>query len=55
MVEYEEEEAFKEINKELEHFEHKPKPNLSETEKIYLGSTEDVKEIKISHYTQSRN
>ncbi|XP_010324801.2 uncharacterized protein [Solanum lycopersicum] len=47
-VEYDEEEAFREINRELEQFEHKPKPNLSETETINLGSSEDVKEIKIS-------
>ena len=30
-VEYDEEEAFREINWELEKFEHKLKPNLSET------------------------
>ena len=47
-VEYDEEEAFREINRELEQFEHKSKPNLSETETINLGSSEDVKEIKIS-------
>ena len=47
-VEYDEEESFREINRELEQFEHKPKPNLSETETINLGSSEDVKEIKIS-------
>jgi len=47
-VEYDEEEAFREINRELEQFEHKPKPNLSETEAINLGSNEEVKEIKIS-------
>ena len=27
---YDEVEAFREINRELEHFEHKPKPNLYE-------------------------
>ena len=47
-VEYDEEEAFREINRELEQFEHKPKPNLSKTETINLGSSGDVKEIKIS-------
>ena len=47
-MEYDEEEAFREINRELEQFEQKSKPNLSETETINLGSTEDVKEIKIS-------
>ena len=30
-VEYDEEESFREINRELEQFEHKPNPNLSET------------------------
>ena len=29
-IDYDEEEAFREINRELEHFEHKPKPNLYE-------------------------
>jgi len=47
-VEYDEEEAFREINRELEQFEHKPKPNLRETKAINLGSNEEVKEIKIS-------
>ena len=47
-VEYDEEESFREINRELEQFEHKPKPNLSETETINLGSSEDIKEMKIS-------
>ncbi|XP_027771374.1 uncharacterized protein LOC114076473 [Solanum pennellii] len=47
-VEYDDKEAFMEINRELEQFEHKPKPNLSETETINLGSSDDVKEIKIS-------
>ena len=30
-VEYDEEEAFREINRELKQFEHKLKPNLRET------------------------
>ncbi|XP_049373001.1 uncharacterized protein LOC125837979 [Solanum verrucosum] len=47
-VEYDEEEAFREINRDLEQFEQKPKPNLSETEAINLGCNEEVKEIKIS-------
>ena len=47
-VEYDKEEAFSEINWELEKFEHKSKPNLSETETINLESFEDVNKIKIS-------
>ena len=47
-VEYEEEEVFREINRELKQFEHKPKPNLSETETNNVESTKDFKEIKIS-------
>ncbi|XP_069152733.1 uncharacterized protein [Solanum lycopersicum] len=35
-VEYDEEEDFREINRELEQFEHKWKPNLSETQTINL-------------------
>ena len=46
-VEYDEEEAFRKINRELELFEHKHKPNLSEIETIKV-CTEKVKEIKIS-------
>ncbi|KAK6796491.1 hypothetical protein RDI58_004192 [Solanum bulbocastanum] len=51
-VEYDEEEAFREINRELEQFEHKPKPNLGEIEATNLGSTEEVKEIKINLYVK---
>lgn len=35
--EYDEEEALREINQELEHFENKPKPNLNDTEPVNLG------------------
>lgn len=53
-MEYDEEEAFKEINRELEQFENKPKPNLNETEPVNLGSSEKVKETKISIHTDER-
>ena len=46
--EYEENEAFEEISKELSHFEEKPKPNLSDTEAINLGDQDNVRETKIS-------
>lgn len=46
-VEYDEEKGFREINKELEQFEHKPKLDLSKTKEINLESTEEVKGIKI--------
>ncbi|XP_069151790.1 uncharacterized protein [Solanum lycopersicum] len=47
-VEYDDEEDFREINRKLEQFEYKPKPNISETETINLRNSEDVKETKIS-------
>ncbi|XP_070022054.1 uncharacterized protein [Nicotiana sylvestris] len=47
-TEYDEEEAFEEISKELNHFEEKPKPNLNETETINLGDPDNIKETKIS-------
>ncbi|XP_070022576.1 uncharacterized protein [Nicotiana sylvestris] len=53
-IEYDEEEAFKEINRELEQFENKPKPNLNETKPVNLGSSEEVKETKISIHTDER-
>ncbi|XP_070029361.1 uncharacterized protein [Nicotiana sylvestris] len=43
-IEYDEEEAFKEISKELSHFEEKPKPNLNETEAINLGDPDNIRE-----------
>ncbi|XP_070015589.1 uncharacterized protein [Nicotiana sylvestris] len=46
--EYDKEEAFREINQELEQFENKPKLNLNKTEPVYLGNSEEVKETKIS-------
>ncbi|XP_070012332.1 uncharacterized protein [Nicotiana sylvestris] len=47
-IEYDEEEAFEEISKELSHFEEKPKPNLNETEAINLGDLDNIRETKIS-------
>ncbi|XP_070029828.1 uncharacterized protein [Nicotiana sylvestris] len=49
--EYNEEEAFREIKRELEQFENKPKTNLNDTEPVNLGSSEEVKETKISIFT----
>ncbi|XP_070017813.1 uncharacterized protein [Nicotiana sylvestris] len=49
--EYDEEEAFREINRELEHFENKPKPNLNDTELINLGTLEEIRETKLSIHT----
>ncbi|XP_070004885.1 uncharacterized protein [Nicotiana sylvestris] len=46
--EYDEDETFEEIRKELNHFEGKPKPNLNETESINLGDPDNLKETKIS-------
>ncbi|XP_070008360.1 uncharacterized protein [Nicotiana sylvestris] len=52
--EYDEEEAFREINHELEQFENKPKPNLNDTEPVNLGSSKEVKETKISIHTDEK-
>jgi len=46
--EYDEDEAFEEINRELSQFEEKSKPNLNDTEAINLGDADDIKETKIS-------
>ena len=46
--EYDEDEADEEIKRGLDQFENKPKPNLSETEVVNLGTPEEVNEIKIS-------
>ncbi|XP_070026223.1 uncharacterized protein [Nicotiana sylvestris] len=46
--EYDEDEAFKEISKELNHFEETPKSNLNETEAINLGDSDNVRETEIS-------
>ncbi|XP_070019609.1 uncharacterized protein [Nicotiana sylvestris] len=43
---YDEEEAFEEISKELNHFEEKPRPNLNETEAIKLEDPDNIKETK---------
>ncbi|XP_070004421.1 uncharacterized protein [Nicotiana sylvestris] len=45
--EYDEEEAFREINRELEQFENKPKSNLNETEPLKAGV------IRVVRYTTS--
>ena len=52
--EYDEEEAFREINRELEHFENKPKPNLNDTEPVNLGTLEEIRETKISIHTDKK-
>ncbi|XP_070014126.1 uncharacterized protein [Nicotiana sylvestris] len=52
--EYDEEEAFREINRELEQFENKPKPNLNDTELVNLGSSEEVRESKISIHVNEK-
>ncbi|XP_070020872.1 uncharacterized protein [Nicotiana sylvestris] len=52
--EYDEEEAFREINRELEHFENKPKPNLNDTEPVNLVTLEDIRETKISIHTDEK-
>ncbi|XP_070015676.1 uncharacterized protein [Nicotiana sylvestris] len=51
---YDEEEAFREINRELEQFENKHKPNLNDTEPVNLGSSEEVRETKISIFTDGK-
>ncbi|XP_070004081.1 uncharacterized protein [Nicotiana sylvestris] len=52
--EYDEEEAFREINLELEHFDNKPMPNLNDTEPVNLGTLEEVRETKISIHTDEK-
>ncbi|XP_019240597.1 PREDICTED: uncharacterized protein LOC109220593, partial [Nicotiana attenuata] len=47
-MEYDDEEAFEEVSKELSHFEENPKPNLNDTEVINLGDQDNVRETKIS-------
>ncbi|XP_070011859.1 uncharacterized protein [Nicotiana sylvestris] len=46
-LEYDEEEAFEEISKELNHFEEKPKPNMNDTEAINLEDPDNVRKTKI--------
>ena len=36
-LEFDDDEAYEEISKELSHFEEKPKPNLNDTEAVNLG------------------
>ncbi|XP_070013547.1 uncharacterized protein [Nicotiana sylvestris] len=45
---YDEDEAFEEISKELSHFEEEPKTNLNDIEAINLGDPDNVRETKIS-------
>ncbi|XP_070036982.1 uncharacterized protein [Nicotiana tomentosiformis] len=52
--EYDEDEAFREINRELEQFENKPKPNLNDTEPVNLGSSEEIRETMISIHADER-
>lgn len=52
-VKCDEVEAFREINKNLEQFENKPKNNISETDKINFGNIEEVIKIKISLHIKS--
>ncbi|XP_070004770.1 uncharacterized protein [Nicotiana sylvestris] len=51
---YDKEEAFREINRELEQFENKPKSNLNDTEPVNLGSSKEIKETKISIHTDGK-
>ncbi|XP_070021891.1 uncharacterized protein [Nicotiana sylvestris] len=50
--EYDEDEAFEEINRELCQFEEKPKPNLNDTEAVNLGDADNVRETKISIHVE---
>jgi len=52
--EYDEDEVFEEISKELIHFEEKIKPNLSDTEDINIGDTSNVRETKISVHLEPK-
>ncbi|XP_070013693.1 uncharacterized protein [Nicotiana sylvestris] len=51
---YYEKEAFREINRELEQFENKPKPNLNDTEPVHLGNLEEVQETMIRIHANKR-
>ncbi|XP_070017821.1 uncharacterized protein [Nicotiana sylvestris] len=53
-LEYNKEEAFREINRELEQFGNKPKPNLNDTEPANLGSSEEIRETKISIHADEK-
>ncbi|XP_070002282.1 uncharacterized protein [Nicotiana sylvestris] len=52
--EYDEEEAFREINRELEQFENKPKPKLNDIEPVNFGTSEEIRETKISIHTDEK-
>ncbi|XP_070020753.1 uncharacterized protein [Nicotiana sylvestris] len=51
---YDEDEDFREINRELEKLENKHMPNLNETEPVNLGSSEEVQETMISIHDDER-
>nr|XP_009797924.1 PREDICTED: uncharacterized protein LOC104244234 [Nicotiana sylvestris] len=53
-VEYDEDEALKEIKRELDRFENKSKPNLNETEAINLDNPEETRETKIRIHTEQK-
>ncbi|XP_070035327.1 uncharacterized protein [Nicotiana tomentosiformis] len=53
-IEYDEEAAFQEISRELNHFEDKPKPNLNEIEAINLGDQDNIRETKISVHMEQQ-
>ncbi|XP_070008344.1 uncharacterized protein [Nicotiana sylvestris] len=53
-LKYDEEEAFMEINRELDQFENKPKPNLNDPEPFNLGTSDEIRETKISIHTDEK-
>ncbi|XP_033515986.1 uncharacterized protein [Nicotiana tomentosiformis] len=53
-LEYDEDEAFRDINRELEQFENKPKPNLNATEPVNLGNSEEIRKTMISIHVDDR-
>ncbi|XP_070007432.1 uncharacterized protein [Nicotiana sylvestris] len=56
-LEYDEDEAFREINRELEQFDNKPKPkpNLNEIEPVNLVNSEEIRETMINIHADERN
>ncbi|XP_070039147.1 uncharacterized protein [Nicotiana tomentosiformis] len=53
-LEYDEDEAFREINQEFKQFENKSKPNLNETKPVNLASSEEIKETIISIHVEEK-
>ena len=47
-IEHDEDRVFEEVRRDLNHFENKSNPNMSEIETINLGDQEIIKETKIS-------